>query len=198
LVQDDPQTGRAVETDFQFGSDRQQAAGTTWSDSNAYDNLLDWLKDGVAAVGRIEGVVLSGSVFAMVKKSGPTVNGKTLKRSELEDEIADELGNQFRFVQNDDTLDPFVDGGTKTTNELIWPVRKVAAIPAGGRIGIAAKAPVVRSGQLSRSFPEARIERNGMAVYYTSLNEGKGAKVSAQINLMAIPNKGKIWTIDVA
>lgn len=196
LVQDDPQTGNTVETDFGFGSDRQQTAGTAWTTSTAYDNLVAWLKDGVSSIGRIEGVMLSGSLYARIKTSAPTTTGLLVTRAYIETLIADELGNQFAFVQNDDTLDPFDDGGTATTNEVVWPVTKLAAIPAGGNVGITAAAPVIRASQLSRDFPQAGIDRNGVAVYYTSLNEGKGAKVSAQVNMMAIPNKGRIWTID--
>jgi len=198
LVQENPQTGDTVETDFNFGSDRQQdSSGTPWSSSTFYDNMVAWLKDGVGAIGPIEGVMLSSAKFTLAKASGPTVNGKTLKRSELEDEISDELGRQFSFVQNDDTLDLFVDGGTATVNTLVWPTNKIAAIPAGGRVGITAKAPVARAGQLSRQFPNAGLDRRGVAVYYLELNEGKGAKIVAQVNMMSIPNKGKVWTNNV-
>lgn len=202
VVQDNPQssgnvdTKQNVETDFAFGSDRQQTAGTAWTSSTAYDNLVSWLKDGVAAMGRIEGVRLSGAEYALIKASTPATTGLMKTREYIQNLIADELGNQFVFVQADDTMDPFDDGGTSTTTEVIWPVRKIAAIPAGGVVGITAKAPVLRAGQLSREFGDAGVDRNGVVIYYTSLNEGKGVKVSAQANIMAIPNKGKIWTID--
>lgn len=196
LVQDDPQTGRTVTTDFAFGSDRQQAAGTGWTSVTAYDNLLAWLLDGVPVLGRIEGVQLSSSKYALIKASAPTTTGIMRTREYIENLISDELGNQFRFVQNDDTLETFTDGGLITTPEVVWPVNILAAIPAGGQVGITAQAPVARAGQLKREFGDAGIDRNGVAIYYTSLNEGKGAKVSAQLNVMAIPNKGKIWTID--
>lgn len=197
LVQDDPQTGKTFSTDFAFGSDRQQTANPAWTSSTAYAEFLAWLKDGVNAVGRIGGVMLSPAKFALIRASVPLTTGVVASRQYLTDRIIDEIGNDFVFIENSDTLDPFDDGGTATTNTLVWPVNKLAAVPVNGSIGITAKAPVVRAAQLARSNADAGIDRNGVVVFYESLNEGKGLKVSAQANIMSIPNKGQIWTIDV-
>lgn len=198
VIQDDPTTGDTIETDFKFGADRIQTALTPWDDTDGYDNLIAWLKDAQQAIGRVEGAMLSTGKFSLIRESAPTlVTGQKLKRAELEDEIADELGNQFRFVTNDDTLDIPRNGGLGFNNTLVWPTTRLAAIPGGGRVGMTAKAPVARAGQLSREFPQAGINRRGAVVYYLPLNDGKGAKIAAQVNMMGIPAKPKVFTIDI-
>lgn len=198
VIQDDPTTGKTVETDLNYGADRITTEMTPWDNTNAYDNLIAWLDDAKGAIGTVEGVMLSGLKLKLIRESAPTLaDGRKLKLSELEAEIEDEIGSIFRFVTNDDTADHFIDGGIDTENRRNWPQKVIAAIPAGGVIGIAARAPVARAAQISRNFPEARVDRRGVAVYYISQNEGKGAKVAAQLNHFCLPAKQKVFTNDI-
>jgi hypothetical protein len=199
LVQDDPQTGRTVETNFGFDADRlQDASGTPWDGTNFYANLVSWLTDGKAAIGgTLGGVMLSEAKRRLVKASFTFPVGVTQSYAYIEAAIADELGvADFRFVSNDDTLDLALDGGTKFDPGRVWPVNHLAAIPADGRIGRTARAPIAGLGALARQFPGAQVNRNGALIAYDRLNSGKGAKVRSQLHHMSIPNERRVWTIN--
>jgi hypothetical protein len=58
LTQRNPQNAsETYAASFGFDAGRYQTAGTAWNDNtlNAYDELLDWLDDGINAVGALKG-----------------------------------------------------------------------------------------------------------------------------------------------
>jgi hypothetical protein len=93
--------------------------------------------------------------------------------SDVEARIQDETGADFRFYTNERTVDEFTDGGIVTAQTKLWPQHVVAAVPAGEVVGFNAFAPVARAGEMSRTVPEAKIDRNGMAVFLESANNGR-------------------------
>jgi hypothetical protein len=193
VVQDDPHTGRTYITSFGFPAGKMQTAGTAWTTSTAYANFMSWLADTPFAVG---GVALRQATYNAIEAGAPNLlNGYRPTRRDVEQRITDVLGRAFTFLTVEDTLDLPVDGGIDFTNTKKWGVGRIAAIPADGIVGRTAFAPVARAAELSRNFPQARVDRNGVAVFYHALNEGKGAKVSAQVNALSIPDENKLWTM---
>jgi hypothetical protein len=200
LIQDDPTTGHTVETDFEFDSDRlMDASGTPWNSSNFSGNLLAWLLEAKVEIGgNLGGVLLSNVKRQLVKASYTFPTGITPSYAYIEQAYADELGiGNFRFVLNDDTVDLPHDGGTRFDSGRVWPITHLAAIPADGKIGRTARAPIAGLGALARQFPGAQLNRNGALIHYSSLNDGKGIKVRSQLHHLSIPNERRVATINV-
>lgn len=196
VLQDDPQTGRTYSTDFQFTAGLQQTAGTPWNNSTAYANFMSWLADGDARFS-IGGVALRTATYNAIEAGAPNLlNGYRPTRRDIEQRITDVLGRAFTFLTVEDTLDVPADGGLNFVNTKKWGVGRIAAIPADGRVGRTCFAPVARAAELSRNFPQARIDTRGVAIFYTPLNEGKGAKVSGQVNALSIPAEDRLWTMN--
>ncbi len=200
VVQDDPTTGHTVETDFGYDPDRlQDASATPWTGANFTANLIGWLRDAKAAIGgSLGGVMLSETKRRLALSSYVFPAGITPSYAYIEGQIADAVGvASFRFVMNDDTLDLPVDGGTQFSNGRVWPINYLAAIPADGKIGRTARAPIAGLGALSRQFPGAQLNRNGALIAYSRLNDGKGVKVRGQLHHMSIPNGRRVYSINV-
>jgi hypothetical protein len=196
----DPQTGRAFRTSFQIAASKLQTALTAWNDGslNAYNELLAWLRDGISVIGPIEGVMLRLATQNAIQADAPTLlNGYRPTIKEISQRITDELGSPFNFFQNEKTIDVFTDGGITTTPTKTWPEHKINAIPAGKRVGATAYAPVVRAGEMANEVPEARIDKNSIAVFYEPENGGRTLTIEAQGNILSIPDEQKVWGIDV-
>jgi hypothetical protein len=69
----DPQTGRTFRTSFQIAAGRLQTALSAWNSTNAYDNLLAWVRDGISEMGPIEGVALRQATQNVIQASAPTL-----------------------------------------------------------------------------------------------------------------------------
>lgn len=194
LTQDDPQTGRTYVTSFGYDVSRIQTPAA-WTATTAYANFLAWLSDGESQF-QIGGVALRQTTYNAIEAGAPNLlNGYRPTRRDVQQRITDVIGRQFAFLIIEDTLDVPTDGGLEFVKTKKWQTGRIAAIPADGRVGRTAFAPVVRAAELSRNFPDAGIERNDVAIYYTSQNEGKGAKISAQVNALSIPAEDNLWVI---
>lgn len=197
-----PQVGTTQVLSIGIDSSRIQTAGTAWNDggTNAYNDLLSWLRDGEAVVGEISAVHLRQATFNAIQADSPNpIPGAQAalspSRRLIEQVISDELGHPFRFLINERTVDVFNDGGTAVTATKIWPAQYVAAVPASNVIGRTYKAPVVRGGELAAQFPDAGIDVQGMIVYHSTENEGKTAVVECQANWLPLPEERFVWTI---
>ncbi len=194
LTQDDPQTGRTYVTDFKYAAGRMQTAGTAWTNVTAYANFMAWLADCPFPAG---GVYLRQATYNAIEAGAPNLlNGYRPTMRDIQQRITDTRGLPFRFVVEEGTLDFPVDGGIDFASTKKWAANRLAAIPVDGRVGRTAFAPVVRAAEFQRTFPDAGVKRNRVTVYYNSLNEGKGAKVSAQVNALSVPAEGTLWTMN--
>lgn len=196
----DPQTGRTYTASFNIEAGRIQQASTAWAAAgqNAWENFLAWLEDAKTEIGGVIGVAARLGAIKTIQADAPTLaNGKKLNRRELESEVQDELGTDFAFLEWEDSLDVFVDGGTTKTRQNVFPADTLAAIPAGTAVGKAGFAPVDRAFELMGAHPEAGVDVNGVTVYYTPINEGKGLKTSAQLNAYPVPDDQKTFVINI-
>lgn len=197
------QNGTTQTLGIGIDSSRIQTAGTAWNDAgtNAYNDLMTWLRDGESVVGPIAAVHLRQATLNAIQADAPNpIPGAqtALKPSRrlIEQVITDELGHEFSFVVNERSVDVFNDGGTAVTRTKIWPAQYVAAIPAGRQIGRTYRAPVLRAAQLAAEFPDAGIDQQGMVVYFDEQNSGKSALVQCQANWLPLPEERFVWTIN--
>jgi hypothetical protein len=194
----DPQTGRTFRTSFKMDAGRLQTALSPWTTSNAYANLVAWIRDGEGEMGPIEGVALRLATQNVIQQSAPPLlNGYQPTIREIAERITDELGSPFRFFKIENTIDVFTDGGIQSTPTKIWPEHQINAIPAGRVVGATAYAPVVRAGEMAAEVPEARIDKNGIAVFYETANGGREVTIESQGNILSVPEEQKVWGIDV-
>lgn len=201
ITQRNPQN--AAETfaaSFGFDAGRYQTAGTAWNDFglNAYDELLDWLDDGISAVGAIRGIVSRRNFIKEVLADAPDLaGGVKMTLVQLEQRIQDDLGSDFRFYPMEDTVEIFDDGGTATTSTKVWAAEKIAAVPAGTTVGNAAFAPVIRAMDIARQLPQAKIDTNGQTAFYEEHNGGRELTLEVQVNPIPVPDEQKMWIMDV-
>lgn len=194
-----PQTGQTYTVSFGFDSARISTASTAWDDSslNAYDEFTAFMEDAVDAVGPTVGAVMRLSTLRAIEADAPDLQGGVrMTRAQLAQRISDDLGRPFDFFLFDDTLDIFTDGGTATTSTNVWPAGRIAAVPAGGRVGRTAFAPVNRAMELARQLPQAKIDQRGMTVYYDEENAGRSLTVEVQCNPVTIPNEQKVFVVN--
>lgn len=185
---------------FGFDAGRYQTAGTAWNDPslNAYDELLDWLDDGINAVGPIRGIVARRNFVTEVLADAPDLaGGVKMTRSQLEQRISDDIGSVFGFYEMEGTVEVFNDGGTATTSTKVWTAEKIAVVPAKTTVGRAAFAPVVRAMDIARTSPGAGIQTDGQTVYYEEHNNGRELSVEVQMNAIPVPNEQDMWVMDV-
>lgn len=201
IVQRNPQdASKTFTASFGFNSARLQTAGTAWNDNsvNAYDEFLAWLQDAIDAVGPIQGVILRQATRAEIQKDAPDLpNQVKMTRAQLEARVQDDLGSPFRFIEFEDSLDIYNDGGTATTRTKIWPAQKIAVIPASTSVGATAFAPVIRAFDLARQVPDAGIDLRGQTIFYDAQYVGKELEIQAQVNAMPVPDEAKVYVIDV-
>lgn len=197
----DPQSGSTTTVGFQFDSTRYQVAATAWNNGalNAYDELLNWLASAQDALGGpAEGVMLRLATYKEIQKDAPKgVNGIMLTRSQLLEQVQEDLGTPFEFLINERHVDIFTDGGTNTTAVKVWPSQVIAAIPPGGRVGSTSFAPVIRASEASNQAPDAGIDINGMTAYTEVSNGGRNLSVECQLNALSIPDEPRVYVINV-
>lgn len=200
LIQKNPQTGESYTTSFGYDTARYQTAGTAWNDAglNAYDELMAWIDDAIDTIGSIQGVVCRRNFIREVLADAPDLaGGAKMTWTQLEDRIQQDKGTEFKFYPMEDTSELFNDGGSATTATKVWTAEKVAAVPAGARIGYTAFAPVKRAMDIARTATDAGIMTNGQTVYYEEHNGGRELSVEVQVNAMSVPEESNIYVIDV-
>lgn len=197
IIAKNPQTGTHYAASLQIDAARYITPGSAWTDSNAYDKLIEFLTDAETVMGAFSGVYLRRAEFAKIQKSAPrlTTNEVRMTPAQIEDRIAQEFGQDFRFVIDERVVERFTGSGNTTATTKIWPTGKIAAIPAGGTVGSMLKAPQFRA-QMRNDIPESVIDRNGIFVYPQSLNDGKAIKIQAQANWVPFPDEQKIYVVD--
>ncbi len=200
ITQRDPQTGRGYTASYGIDTGRYQTASTPWSDPgvNAYDEFLAWYEDAIERSGTPAGALMRLSEVRTIQADAPTLlGGVKMTRAQLEERISDDVGQPFRFYVNEQSLDPFTDGGLTTAREKVWPAGTIAYVPAGNRIGMTAFAPVTRAMDLSDQVPDAGIDIRGVTVFHEDENIGRGLTLEAQLNAMPIPNEQNVDVIKV-
>jgi major capsid protein E len=194
-----PQDGSTITVSYGFSGTRYFNAPTAWNNGgvNAWDLLLVFLADARIQVGNIDGVMLRQATFNEIQKDAPNdigTNTPRLTLRQMEQRIQDEIGSSFRFVINEKTLDLYTDGGATLSSVKLWPTGRVAAIPAGGRIGRTAFAPVGRAYEFANA--ENAIDVNGVNVFREIEGNGRGFTVEAQANAFPNPNENKLYVVN--
>lgn len=200
IVQRNPENAAQTYTaSFGFSGSRYVTAGTAWNDAgvNAYDLLLAAHAAAELLVGPVEGFLMRQATYNVVLADAPNLpNSVRMTRAALNQRISDDLGKPFEIMIDERSMDIFDDGGTAYTRTKVWPAQKVAAIPAGKKIGTTAFAPVVRAMELAQRAPEAGIDVNGVTVYHEISGNGRHLTVEAQLNALTVPDEGKVYVID--
>jgi hypothetical protein len=198
IIQKNPQKGNTFTASFGFDAARYTTASPTWvAAANAFDAFLAFLEDAQEAVGPIEGAVMRLATFREILEDAPDLSGGVpMTKMQLADRIQQDLGTPFRFEVMENTIDEFTDGGIDTTPTKVWTAEQVAVIPAGGIVGRSAFAPVSRAMDLAAQVPEAKIDINGVSVFYESSNGGRELAIEEQINAMPIPQESKLFVTD--
>jgi hypothetical protein len=200
ITQRNPQN--AAETysaSFGFAGSRLQTAGTAWDDSsvNAYDEFLAWSEDALDAMGSFAGAVMRQNVLAAIQADAPDLpNSVTMTRAGLLQRLQDDLGQPFFIQIIEDTVDVYDDGGVTTTATKVLSAGRVAAIPADGRVGYTAFAPVIRAMEMARQIPVAGIDTNGVTVYYDEAATGRELDIEAQLNALPVPDEQRVFVIN--
>ena len=162
---------------------------------NAYDEFLAWYEDGLEEVGAGAGAAMRLATLRAIQADAPDLmGGVSMTRADLERRVWDDLG-QPQFMVIEDTVDLYTDGGTATASTKVFTTGKVAFVPADGRIGRTAAAPVVRAMGLARQIPGAGIDSRGVTAYYEEERGGKGLTIEAQANWLSIPDQQRVWVI---
>lgn len=200
IVQRNPQNAAETQTvSFGFSNTRITTAGTAWNNGavNAYNEFIAWLEDAIDAVGNLAGAAMRLATLQTIQADAPDLlGGVSMTRAQLADRISDDLGMPFQFFLIEDTTDVYDDGGIATTSTKVFAAQKVAAIPADGRIGYSAFAPVTRAMELARAIPTAGIDTRGVTVYYDEAATGRELTIEAQLNALPVPDEQKIFVID--
>ena len=199
-----PQIGSSQVVSFGYDTARYGTAGTAWDDTsvNAYALLLAWLESSIPYVGSFSGVVLRNATFQAILADAPnkfipdSSLALSVTRSQLNQLIRDDLGQDFTFYIIEKTVEPFTDGGIATSSAAVWPAQYVGLVPAGENMGTTKFAPVARAMELARQVPGAGIDIRGATVYHSQAGNGRELTVEAQFNAMTVPNEQKVFVID--
>lgn len=198
-VRNPQDASKTYQASYGIDSSRYQTAATAWNNGavNAYDEFLAWYEDAIEASGPGQGAMLRLATLKAIQADAPNLaNSVKMTRAELQSRIEDDLGQPFRFVINENTADIFNDGGIVTTRTKVFTAQRVAFIPAGGRVGYNAFAPVSRAMELSAQVPGAGIDIRGATVYHEQNGNGRELTVEAQVNAMPVPDEGLVYVIN--
>jgi hypothetical protein len=204
IVVRDPDTGTATTYTLPVDSGRYTTAGTAWNNAgvNAFTAFVNWLKDGQDTIGAIEGVRLRRATFNEIQADAPAAIFRIANQvaqigtNELMRAVEDMIGGSFYFDIVEGTVDLYTGQGSTTAKTKLWTAQKVAAIPAGGRIGSVYHAPVLRSMDLALNLPQAKIDVRDVSIFPIVQNEGKDLKLDGQLNALPIPDDQLLWVID--
>jgi len=201
VTQRDPQNAtRTYTMSYNFDAGRYETAATAWNDPsvNAYEEFVSWYQDSIDAVGPGAGAVLRRATRDAIVADAPTgIGGESLEIPQVEARIRQRLGTDFRFFVLENSVDVFNDGGTARTRTKVWPVGRVAFVPAGIAVGNAIFAPVARATRLvAQVGAAAGIDVRGVTVYYEQGNGGRELIIEAQLNAAPAPNEQLIRVIN--
>jgi hypothetical protein len=197
-----PETGTTTTVSLGMSSTRYTTALTAWNDAgvNGYSKFLEWLETAEGLIGEVAGVMLRTATYEAIRIDAPNVFSPTstlrMTKAQFRQAVEDELDHPFRFVINENSHDIFTDAGNDTTRVKIWPAQRVAAIPAGGRVGSTYRAPVARAWDLANAAPDAGIDVRGMTVFNEIGNGGRMLTVECQGNYLPLPDETKCCVID--
>jgi len=202
IIATDPATGVQQTMALPIAATRYTTAATAWDDGtvNAYDEMLAFVDNAQENVGPIGGLMMRRATANAIKDDAPNnfaVDGGVRSLGAVIESARRDLGiGDFTIVVNERTVDTFSDGGVTHASTKTWPAQKVAAIPAGGRIGSTRFAPVVRAVDISAAEPDAQFDRNGNTVFLEAANGYRSLHVECQINAMPLPNEQAVFVID--
>jgi hypothetical protein len=200
IVQRNPQdASKTVTASYGFDVARMQTATPAWNDGsvNAYNEFLAWYQDGEDAVGAGAGAMLRRATLNAILADAPNLgNSVAMTLAGLEQRVQDDLGRDFRFFINENSVDVFTDGGTAVTRTKVWPAEQVAFVPAGQVVGDAVFAPVVRAMEISGQVPGAGVDVRGVTIYHDAANAGRELTIEAQLNAAPRPDEQRVFVID--
>jgi hypothetical protein len=200
ITQRNPQNAaETYQASFGFAAGRIQTAGTAWNDNslNAYNEFIAFAEDAIDTLGSLAGFALRLSLLQAIQADAPDlIGGVSMTRAQMVQRMSDDLGQPIFLQVVEDTVDVYTDGGTATSSTKVFAAGRLAAIPADGRIGYAAFAPVVRAMEMARQVPQAGIDTNGVTVYYDEAGTGRELDIEAQLNAMPVPDEQRIFVID--
>ena len=200
ITQRNPQNAaETYQVSYGFTAGRLQTAGTAWDNAgvNAYDELVAFAEDAIENLGSLAGFVTRLSVIQAIQADAPDLlGGVSMTRAQLNQRLSDDLGQAVFLRAIEDTVDVYTDGGTATTSTKVFTAGRIAAVPADGRIGYTAFAPVVRAMEMARALPKAGIDTNGVTVYYDEAGTGRELTVEAQLNALPVPDDNRIWVMN--
>lgn len=201
FTQRNAQNGATYALSYGFSSSRYTTAGTAWNDAgvNAYDLFLAYLQSAQDMVGAVEGAMMRQATANAILADAPTIGAGSVKMTfrQLNIDIEDRLGTAFNIVINERSVDVFDDGGTAYTRTKVFPAQRVLAIPAGGRLGRTAFAPVRRAMELAAQVPGAGIDVRGATVYHYAGNGGKELNLEATLNAFSLPDESLLYVQNV-
>lgn len=199
IIQRNPQNATETYTaSYGIDAGRMQTAATAWNDAslNAYNELISYAEDAIDTLGSLGGFVTRLAVIQSIQADAPDlVGGVSMTRAQLVQRISDDLGQPIFLNAIEDTVDIYDDGGIATTSTKVFTAGKLAAIPADGRIGYTAFAPVVRAMEMARSIPAAGIDTRGVTVYYDEAGTGRELEIEAQVNALPVPDEQRVFVI---
>lgn len=198
-----PQTGATNSAVYGFDTGRYQNAAVAWNDPsvNAYQEFLAWWADARVAVGPLAGAMMRSATRRAIQMDAPNPmpgaqTGLTTTIVQVEQRIQDETGAPFRFILNENTVEPFTGPGVARQQVHVWPDHVVAAVPQNGRIGTTAFAPVIRAYDLTSQVPNAGIDIRGQTIYHEVANGGREIIIEGQFNPMPDPDETKIFVMN--
>lgn len=180
-----PVTGVATTVSLGFDATRYEtpAAWTGGTTGTAYANLLSFIDRSIDRMGSIGGIVSRLSSYQAVQQSSPRgTDGIMLTRTQLVDRIQQDIGQEFTFVIREDSYDIYPDGGTDVTRTKVWPANRIAAFPAGNRVGSTFFVPVVRAYEFAPQASEGEIDVRGVSVFNEVGGNGRELSVESQLN----------------
>ncbi|HEY0428997.1 MAG TPA: major capsid protein [Pyrinomonadaceae bacterium] len=197
IDQYDAQSKKFYRTSFGIDVARQTVAVSPWT-SGAFGKFIAWLKVAKTYVkGGILGVMSSATVIQAIFDDAPALaNGQRMGYEEFYKEIRNRTGLNIVFIENNETGDFFVDGGTRTEKKRYFDESYIAVVPVGGMVGKTPFAPVSRAQDLSTLVPDAKIDVRGVSVFHFAENDDKALKLQAQLDALPIPTDEKIYTTD--
>ena len=172
-------------------AERYETATTPLDDGavNAWEEVAAFARNwnGDFALG---GFYTSGKDMEVIRADAPTnlITGQPLGDAELGQLMASTIGSPgFRFVTDDRRFDVSAAAPdnvrTGTSKERVWPVGKLAAIPAAGSVGEARFVPVTRASDLSGVVGAGKARRDDVTVVYVTNDDDTSLEVQAQLNV---------------
>jgi hypothetical protein len=199
-----PQTGTTEVLSLNFAAARYETVAVAWDGAaNAWDEFLLWLQRAVDLVGPIEGVIIRLTDLNLIRAEAPHFfapdSTLQMSRTQLTEQVQQELGTAFEFVIVENTLDLYDDAGVATTRTKLWPAQTIAVIPAGTAVGSTYFAPVSRAMDIARNAGGGTpIDIRGQTVYQEVAGGGRDLTVEVQVNALPLPNEELTAVIDIS